>query len=255
MLVLRPQPAGADPEDAGVQVDVRPVETEHFALAEAERQCDRPPRGVPTLAGCVEDEPDLVDSVRLDLLLLDPRRPGQRSDVLCDLPPTYRLPERCAHRPMHLVRGRRPSSGVDHLPVQPLQVVGLQTVEALPAKVRYEVVPHGDAVGVVRRAPHRWRSDVLQPVLQPGLDGPADAGGGRCAVIALSLKLADRAPDLRFGLALDVAAIGRAVIAPANGHSTVPPAVGADPTQPATRWCRARQPRRGSVRYAVARRG
>jgi hypothetical protein len=86
VLVLRPQPVGPDPDDAGIQVDIGPVKTQHLALSEAERQSDSPACCVSALGGRLENEPDLLDGVRLDVFLLDPRRPRQGGRVLSDLP-------------------------------------------------------------------------------------------------------------------------------------------------------------------------
>src|SRR3954447_13754812 len=86
----RSTPASSDAEDACIKVDVGPMQAEHFTLSETERQRDGSPRGVPPLDGRLEDEPHLLDRVRLDLLLLYSWRSGPFGDVLRRLAPARR---------------------------------------------------------------------------------------------------------------------------------------------------------------------
>ncbi|HET9646786.1 MAG TPA: hypothetical protein VFP34_00960 [Microlunatus sp.] len=62
-LEPRAQSVAPDLEDAGLKIDIGPPETEDLSLPHPEGQRDRPPCGVPSLAGCGQDALDLVDGV------------------------------------------------------------------------------------------------------------------------------------------------------------------------------------------------
>jgi hypothetical protein len=66
---------------------------------------------------------------------------------------------------MHLMRGPRPSAGLDHLPVQVLKMLRLQSIQAVLAKSGDQVFVHRDPVCVEAAVPDARSSNVLQPML------------------------------------------------------------------------------------------
>jgi hypothetical protein len=77
---------------------------------------------------------------------------------------------------MHLMSGRGPGSGRDHPPIQSLEVLRSQAVEAVLSDTGNQMNSDSDPVGVITALPDRRSSDVLEPMLEPAGDGPADAG-------------------------------------------------------------------------------
>jgi len=77
---------------------------------------------------------------------------------------------------MHLMSGRWPSPGHDHPPIQSLEMLRSQTVEAVLTDTGNQMNSDSDSVGVVAALPDRRASDVLEPIFEPAGDGPPDAG-------------------------------------------------------------------------------
>ena len=99
----------------------------------------------------------------------------------------------------------------------------LQPGELVAAERGHEVDPHGVRVGVVRvLADGRRRDDVVQPVVQPVLDGPDLAGLPDLALVALALKALELLRDLVLGLAAAVPAVRAPVVLDADGDVAVP---------------------------------
>src|SRR5206468_2488048 len=114
VLVPRALPAPADGERAGVEVDVGPAEAERFALAQTEGERDGPAGAVPPLAGSGEDALDLLDGVRLDLHLGQPRRLRERGRVGQEVAAANRFAERGPDGAVRLLRGAGGAAGTDH---------------------------------------------------------------------------------------------------------------------------------------------
>ena len=77
---------------------------------------------------------------------------------------------------MDLVGGGRLRPVVDHGAIEPFEMFGFQPVQALTADRRNQMLANSNAVGGGARRPQVRRRDVLQPVLQPGLDRPFEPG-------------------------------------------------------------------------------
>jgi hypothetical protein len=77
---------------------------------------------------------------------------------------------------MHLMSGRWLGSGRDHPPIQSLEMLRSQTIEAVLSDTGNQMNSDSDSVGVVAALPDRRASDVLEPMFEPAGDGPPDAG-------------------------------------------------------------------------------
>ena len=66
MFVMRPTPIRCALENPGLEIDIRPVQAEYFALAEAERECNRPSCSVTAFPSRTEDALNLRDGVGLN---------------------------------------------------------------------------------------------------------------------------------------------------------------------------------------------
>jgi hypothetical protein len=77
---MRSNPVRCDLENSGLEIDIRPVQAEYLALAEAQRECNRPSCSVTAFPSRTEDALNLRDGVGLKLLGFDFRclREGTR---------------------------------------------------------------------------------------------------------------------------------------------------------------------------------
>jgi hypothetical protein len=186
--VLRAKPVLPDPQRAKRQIEIRPPESEHFALTQAEHERDGPSGAVPALRSSGKDLLNLVQLVRLNLLVLHARRLGQRDGIPADVTTPDCLAERGLGRPVDLVSvaGLVPSRL--HLGVELLEVVRLNAFEPVLAKSGNEVVVDRIPVRVGRRVADGRRRDVLDPVDEPLLHGPGRASLAHGPGVALLLQ-------------------------------------------------------------------
>jgi hypothetical protein len=86
---------------------------------------------------------------------------------------------------VHLVSSGRPGACADQLLIQTFQVFRLQTIEAVLADGRNDVLDHGRPVGGVARVAEIRLSDVLKPVVEPGGHRPTVARPLDCALFTM----------------------------------------------------------------------
>jgi hypothetical protein len=127
--VLGAEAVLADGDVPSVQVDVFPVETERFPLAEPEGRGDDPPRAVAEFGGLDEEALNLLDRERLDVLFFETRSLGDLGHVGGDVTASLGLTQGDSDRPVSVVGGAGGAPGLLHLPVEALKVLGLQLVE------------------------------------------------------------------------------------------------------------------------------
>ena len=232
MGVLGTEAVLADADVSSVQVDVFPVETERLPLAETECQGDDPPRAVTELGGLDEEALNLLDRERLDVLFFESRSLGDLGHVGGDVTASLGLTEGDPDRPVSVVGGAGGAPGLLHLPVEALQVLGLQFVELVGTQAGDEVNAYIDLVAVVRVLGDVRLGDVLDPVLKPGLQRPALARLPELLVVPRPLHFAYSLGDFGLGLALDVAAVRSSAVAQAGGGVLPPPG----PSMRMTAW-------------------
>ncbi len=168
---------------------------------------------------------DLLNRVRLDFVLFEARGFRDRRRVPDGVPTAHGFVERGTEGAVHLVGSAGGAAGLLHLPVEALQVLRLQLLQAVGAEAGDEVMVHRDPVAVDGVLGDVRRCDVLDPVGEPGRERPALAGLAHRALVALALQLADGLGDLGSGLPADVATVRGAVVLDADGDSAVPAAV------------------------------
>jgi len=88
---MRSDAVRCDLEDSGLEIDIRPAQAQYLALAETQRECNRPSCGVTAFPSRSENAPNLRYGVGLKLLGFDFRCLCEGRDVLLNLPPPYRL--------------------------------------------------------------------------------------------------------------------------------------------------------------------
>ena len=106
-------------QDTGAEVDVLPHQPERLALAQPERQRDRPAGAVQPSPRRLQDGPALVRGQWLDLGPLHPRRPCQGGRVGHQPLAPDGLVEAGAQDTVHAVDHVRGPAVVDQLPVEP----------------------------------------------------------------------------------------------------------------------------------------
>jgi hypothetical protein len=94
------EPAPAHSEDASIEADVTPLQSEHSAFASAECRSDRPSGAVPVLAGLVQDDPRRWPAPRRR------EQSGRRRTTAPCLP----VPGRWSRRPRSAADDRRSTS-------------------------------------------------------------------------------------------------------------------------------------------------
>lgn len=167
MRVDRPKPGRPHPEQVRLEVDVGPTQRKSFSLTQTQGQGDRPPGSVPPAARRVQDRAHLVGRVWLHGVRLHPRRLRQRRHISSDMPTTSGLAKRRPQCPVHLMRRPGLGSRLDHLLVEPLQVLGLQPVQSLATEHRDDVLDDRSSIRRKARVTQARPGDVLQPVLKP----------------------------------------------------------------------------------------
>lgn len=105
VLVAGPQPTTAYADDAKFEVDVVPLHAEDLALAQPEGERDDPAGGVAVLARFGEEALDLLDRVRLDLLLFNLGGLGDGGGVRGEVLAAHGLVQRRTDRAVSLVGG------------------------------------------------------------------------------------------------------------------------------------------------------
>lgn len=177
------------------------------------------------LARFGEEALDLFDGVRLDLLLFDLGSLGNGPRVRGEVLATHGLVESGADRAVGLVGGAGGAAVVLHLLVEPLQMLGVELLQAVGAEAGNEVVVDRHPISVDRVLRDVRGSDVLDPVGEPRLHGPRLASLADGPLVALALQVADDLGDLGAGLAADVAPVRGAVVFDADGDVAVPTTV------------------------------
>ena len=142
-------------------------------------------------AGGLDECSHLIDRVRLDRFHLNPRWSGQRSDVSRDVTAPMRLAQRGADRSMNLMRPPGTATVGDDLPVQQLQVLRFESIQAMLADPGDQMPPDRDPVRRVAGLPNIRPSDVLQPVIQPFRHSPPLARPTDLALVPLAFQVAD----------------------------------------------------------------
>ena len=100
-----------------------------------------------------------------------------------------------------------------------------QLLQPMLAEARDEMRANRGAVALVGALPDERSGDVLQPVVQPGLDSPPLGRLANPTAVAVALQLRDPVDDHCFRSGHDVASVDSAVVFEPYGHSAVPVAV------------------------------
>lgn len=131
-------PLGA--EQLGFQVDVRPAQSEGLALLEAYADTDDPAHEAGSLCRGFQEGFRFLSGEGVGLGLVHAGRVYERGDVLADDAAAVRDLQGAGQDAVHLHDVRGGVAGVEHGPVHPFQVLGLQLVDAVLADARDDVV-------------------------------------------------------------------------------------------------------------------
>ena len=215
----------ADGEHAGVQVDVVPGQAQRLALAQPERQRDRPPGAVRLLVRDLDEPGRLLSGERLHLAFDQPRRPGPDHRVAQHLVATDGLVQGGPQDAVQAVHRARRQPVAFHPGVERLDVLGLQPVQPMGSESGDRVALDVGAVAVQGAPAHRAGGDVLQPVVSHSPTVGARPAAAARPLSRKPLELADLAGDLGSGGAHDVAPVRLAVVVQTHGDPPVPVAV------------------------------
>ena len=129
---MLPRPALQAPsnaERAHREVDQRPPEPQRPALTEPERERHGPACRVPPFASDGEQSPGFFDRQRLDLLIIEPGRPGDHCDIQCDVLALHSLTQGGAQGPVDVVHRASGQTRADHPSVKLLDVLSFELID------------------------------------------------------------------------------------------------------------------------------
>ena len=180
---------------------------------------------MPQGAGHPQDAAALVGREGLDLVARDAGGIHQGADVAAD-PAALHGDFQCAgEHPVGLEHAGRGQTGGEEVDVHPLDVLGLETVEAVVSHLRGQLVVYKLPAPDQGRGAHFLERDRLEPVLEPLPHGGCPLGGPTGALIALAFEVADLGDDIGPSGAGHVPAVAPPVVFEPHRDVAVPAGV------------------------------